>query len=480
MVGNGSRAGIDDPARTTGSPGPILAARRALRLLGQLIRHVSRDQTGGIPLVVGLATPLLAGGAVLAVETAVWFGTKHQVQQIVDAAAMEGARALSTGQDIPTVQAKANHDAALEGYTAGGRAILTFKSPPSSGPNAGNKAAVEVVATRTLPTLLSGLLLGSGSRTATARAVALGKDVAGSTPGSAICMLALATTGEKAIFLSGSGSTVAHNCSMAAWSTDSRALYLHGSGSIGGHTAFLRGQDYISGSGRFAFAQPVSSSFAGTLDDPYAGLADPVLSGACTKTNFEHAGSGAIMLSPGRYCGGIKNRFSGTINLEPGTYYIDGGNVDNAGSGHIRCPSCGRGTGVTLVFTASSNPASNTGALVTGGSGSVILPAPGPGSGQPYVGIVVYMDRRATVATRTFGIEHNGSGTFQLSGAVYVPGREIKLNGSGTVNQTGMACAALIGQRITLNGSGTFQTGDCATMGTVLPRPRKTEVMVVE
>lgn len=465
--------------RAAGHSEPISATRRPIHALGQLIRRLAQDQRGGLSVLLGLATPVLVGGAAVAVDTAAWYGAKNQVQQVADAAAMGGARAIALGLNATVAQANATRDAARNGYVDGGGATLTFASPPSSGPNAGNAAAVEIIVTRPLPSFFSSFLLGSGARTVRARSVALNKEVLDSNPNRAVCMLALATTGEKAIFMNGSGSVVANGCSMGAWSTNSRALYLNGSGSIGGHTAFLRGDDYRNGSGSFVFTEAVQSGYLGALDDPYASLANPVVPGACLRTNFATSGSGTVTLSPGRYCGGINNGGSGTINLLPGTYYIDGGNVEN-GSGNILCPTCGSGAGVTLVFTSSTDPAANTGALVTGGSGNVILPAPGPSSGEPYVGMVIYMDRRATVATRELGIDNSGSGLFQLSGAVYVPGRKIKLNGSGTVNQAGMGCATIIGQTITLIGSGTIQTGDCATMGTVLPRPRKKEIVLAE
>lgn len=441
-------------------------------------KALCNDRTGGTTLLVALATPVVVGGIGIGVDTGAWYVEKRRVQQIADSASLGAARALAKGETLASAQAIANRDAVRNGLSVSASHTITINSPPTSGAYAGIEGAVEAVVVRPLPSLFSGFMLGGSARTVRGRTVAAFKEVVETDPNKAICMLSLATMGEKAIFMNGSGTVMAQNCTMAAHSTDPKALYLNGSGTIGGYTALLMGGDYRNGSGQFSFTVPATESFVGRLDDPYAGLADPVVSGPCTATNYVNSG-GTVTLAPGRYCDGILNSGSGTINLQPGTYYIDRGNVENSGSGSIRCPTCTGDLGVTLVFTSSSS-ISQIGGLIAGGSGSIILSAPGPGSGETYVGMVVYMDRRATMSSREYGVDNGGSGTFQLSGAVYVPTRKVKLNGTGTVGQTGKACGVIIAQTITMNGSGTIQTTDCGTMGTTVPRPIILALVIVE
>jgi hypothetical protein len=277
--------------------------------------------------------------------------------------------------------------------------------------------------------------------------------------------------------MNGSGSVVAKDCSMAAHSTHARSLYLNGSGSIKGYTALLKGGYYKNGSGNFVFSAPAATYLSEVIADPYAELANPVVSGACLKTNYV-ATSGAV-LQPGRYCGGILNSGSGVVYLNPGTYYIDGGNVENSGSGSIECNGCTGDLGVTLVFT-SSGSTSLIGGLFSSGSGRIVMSAPGPTSGEPYVGMVVYQDRRASAAVTEFGFYLNGSGIDLFSGLVYVPSRSAHLNGSGTVSETGKACMSITALKINLNGSGTMQTTDCGLMGAEVPKPKQVGILIVE
>lgn len=446
-----------------------IAARKALW----------RDERGSTTLLVALSTPVVVGALGVGVDTGAWYVEKRRVQQIADSASLGAARALAGGSDLATAQAIALRDAARNGFSASASHTITINSPPSSGAYAGKEGAVEAIVTRPLPSLFSTFLLGDGARTVRGRTVAAVKEIVDSAPGAAACMLALAPTGQKAIFMNGSGSVIAQNCTMVALSSDLKALYLNGSGTIGGYTAVLRGGHYANGSGSFVFTRPPITGFTGTVDDPYAELADPELTGPCTKSSFVNSGS-TVTLSPGRYCYGIRNSGSGTINLLPGTYYIDRGNVENSSSGSIQCPTCTGDLGVTLVFTANSGFTSQIGSLISNGSGSVILSAPGPSTGEPYVGMVVYVDRRASMTSQELGVDNGGSGQFELSGAVYVPSRQVKLNGTGTVGQTGKACVTITAQTITMIGSGTIQTTDCGQMGTLVPRPTIVALLIVE
>lgn len=139
---------------------------------GEWLWHLLQsDERGGTTVMVALTVPVVVGALRVGVDTGAWYVEKHRVQQITDAAALGGARALSTGQNVSTAQAVANRDAARNGYTATSGASIVVNSPPTSGAYAGKSDAVEVVVIRNLPSLFSSYVLGSATRTVNSRAV---------------------------------------------------------------------------------------------------------------------------------------------------------------------------------------------------------------------------------------------------------------------------------------------------------------------
>jgi Flp pilus assembly protein TadG len=136
-------------------------------------RRLLADKSGGTTLLVALSTPVLVGALGVGVDTGAWYVEKQRVRQIADSAALGAARALATGLDQATATAYAQRDAARNGYVAGANGQnLTVTSPPTSGAYAGKQGAVEVVATRNLPSLFSRFVLGASARTVSSRAVA--------------------------------------------------------------------------------------------------------------------------------------------------------------------------------------------------------------------------------------------------------------------------------------------------------------------
>jgi len=139
---------------------------------GAWVLHLLRtDERGGTTIMVALSVPVVVGGLGVGVDTGAWYMEKRRVQQIADAAALGGARALSAGQNLSTAQAIANRDAARNGYTTATGASIVVNSPPTSGVYAGKSGAVEVIVTRRLPSLFSAYALGSTARSVSGRSV---------------------------------------------------------------------------------------------------------------------------------------------------------------------------------------------------------------------------------------------------------------------------------------------------------------------
>ena len=64
----------------------------------------------------------------------------------------------------------------------------------------------------------------------------------------------------------------------------------------------------------------------------------------CTEQNF--TAKNTITISPGVYCEGIKLNAGANVTLNPGIYYLDGGDLTVNGGATMT------GSGVTLVFTS--------------------------------------------------------------------------------------------------------------------------------
>ena len=135
-------------------------------------KHLLSDRDGGTVIMMSLALPVVVAALGTGVDTGAWYMEKQRVRQIADSAALGGARALAAGLDLATAKTIAQNDAARNGYASGASQSLTVNSPPTSGPYAGKKGFVEVVATRPLPSLFSRFVLGASARSVSSRSVA--------------------------------------------------------------------------------------------------------------------------------------------------------------------------------------------------------------------------------------------------------------------------------------------------------------------
>ena len=136
------------------------------------LRHLLSDRDGGTVIMVSLAMPVVVAALGAGVDTGAWYMEKQRVRQIADSAALGGARALASGLDVATAKVIAQNDATRNGYASGGSQSLTVNSPPTSGPYAGKKGYIEVVATRPLPSLFSRFVMGASARSVSSRSVA--------------------------------------------------------------------------------------------------------------------------------------------------------------------------------------------------------------------------------------------------------------------------------------------------------------------
>jgi hypothetical protein len=176
-----------------------------------------------------------------------------------------------------------------------------------------------------------------------------------------------------------------------------------------------------------------------SVEDPYAGVPEPTVSGPCKKPdNLGGASSSVYNIEAGRYCGLSMSR---TVNLAPGVYIVDGDDLDISSSAVIN------GTGVTFFLT-------NGARLRINGAAVIDLSAPNSGT---YSGLLFFGDRSGAPVANLL----NGSAGSVFNGATYFPNDHLEIRGS---NSIGAGCTQFIARTLDLRGASGAGV-DCSTSG---------------
>jgi len=401
-----------------------------------LLSRFRRDQAGNYAIVTAVAMPVLVGIAAYGTEIGVLLHKQKVMQHAADSAAVTAAVAVVTGaSDHGAVQAKAvaasygfNSSSGPAGGNSGPVSAITVNSPPTTGQNVSNQAAIEVIITQPQARLFTSIW-GTGKYTLGARAVAV--------PQGKPCILALDRTASGAYSEQGTPNVNLINCSVIDDSSDSSALNVGGSARLS--TTFVGVVGGVSGGSGITATYGTTTGYHYTAD-PYASSSYPSYSG-CDRHNYSTHNT--VTLSPGVYCGGIDLQSSASVTLNPGIYYLDGGSLSMSGQSTLK------GTGVTLVFTSSSgnNYAS---ASITGGA-TISLTAPTSG---PTSGIAIFGDRSMPVGT-TF--KFAGGDAQTVSGAVYLAKGAVQWAGNSSSQDK---CTQIVADTIQMVGTSALQV-DC-------------------
>jgi Flp pilus assembly protein TadG len=406
--------------------------RRGTSLAGQLWR----ERSGSVAIMLGIALPVVIGVVALGTEIAFALVKHRQLQVVADAAALDAAIAIQKG--YPTFAVEAQAVAASLGAQNGVNGVtVAANKPPKTGPNTNNSAAVEVIISQ--PQALSlGSLFISGPLNIVGRAVA--------TAGSGVsCVLQLSpATG----FTMNNGATATlASCGVAVDATGSSALSMSGGAVLNAQSVSVVGKASITNGAAINPSTALKTGQA-SVADPYANVTMPTLPAGCSNgisTQYTHSNLGLQTISPGVWCDGVSFTNDADVLLQPGVYYVNGGNFSVGGAVVMN------GTGVTIILTSSiggnyANVTIDNGATVT-------LSAPTSGTTS---GIVFFGDRNAPAGnTSNFA----GGATIDITGAVYFPSQSVVFQ-NGSSNPSG--CTQLIAGTIRLTGGSKFQN-NCPT-----------------
>lgn len=445
---------------------------------------------GQVLVIFALSLGVLILFAALAFDTGMMLVQRRDQQNAADAAALAGSKFLPG--NAAHARTAARDIATINGFTQGGNVTVTVNVPPTSGAHAGNTGAVEVLINDNRPSIFGGII-GVAGWTIGARAVAVNQDGASGE----FAMLSLEPTACDALLVSGNGLVSANGNIQVNSTCSSGALRRQGGGDITvtapGAACNVAG-DIADGGGTGTLLCAQNEGAAG-IPDPLSGLAAPVKPGypadavevSGTKTipagcpgavlpalesteaapltcQFPSSYAGTTWrLYPGYYPGGIQLQ-AGTFYFEPGIYWIGGGGVTMTGNGTMSLSVASGGTTLDfgILFYNTENPAFHDAcAAGTATTPTVMCIQPiflnGAQAsvdfyplhdGSIHEGLIVFQDRRFDIPGDDLVL--NGSASdLQVRGTIYIPGGNVRVNGSGGTTTTDQ----IIARTFVANGS---------------------------
>ncbi len=376
-----------------------------------------RAEAASAMITFGVCLPVILGSIAAAVDYTRLVATRTRLQQIVDSAALLGAKELgianmSNSQIASSVQASAYAMA----YAYDPQIVATA--------TVGNtRTNVRVDASLSVQLMLAPVIGVSWQRvTATAAASLVGA--------TQLCALTLDSTNGGSFGLSGSARLTAPQCSTDANSSSPQGLQATGS------SVLTSSQTCVVGgfSGNSANYQPMPKTGCPVHSDPLDSVVPPSpnLVG-CIKPVAINA---STTLAPGTYCGDITVNGAAILTLSAGVYIMNNASVHLTGSSQLQ------GTNVAFYFSG----ASSTGTFKADAKTTVNLTAPKTGA---LAGFLIYQDPSAA-SGGDFHI--SSANAHMLLGTIYLPQGTLTVDASGTVAEAS-AYTVVVAQKLAVSGS---------------------------
>ena len=429
------------------------------------------DRRGAAALTIAIAFTGLAGLAGLGAEGTTWYYTQRSMQGASDAAAHTAATAMMMQTPSAAAITQAKSVAANFGFSSGTGATVTVNIPPTSGSHTGSTDAAEVIISQPVTMMFSGMFMSSAPTIGT-RSVAIAS--ANTNPP---CVMTLDLNQEVSMSTNGTPALSLTNCSLYVNSSGSNALNL-GGGTINAAAAYVVGGENGNGltttNGLHTGVPP--------HPDPYADVPNPTslpASPSGSKNNYHLSGNKTDNFCSGVsnctyvFSSGLKVDGGSTVNLCPGTYYIDGGQLNLQGGAVLNAPPtanttpamsasvCGTNTtgGVTIILmnsTTGGDPAT------TSFSANSVATLTAPTSGT-YSGLALFQERKTCSSTCTSSM--GGGSTQNIQGAIYMPNNAVDFGGGASSGSLKATCTQLFAYKINFSGNSNLYT-TCGSAGT--------------
>lgn len=394
--------------------------------INSFYKKIARREQGNVLILYGLAMPVLVGLAGIGTDTVQWTLMKQQLQRSADSAALNGAFAKAQAE---SVSANANRDLTntLDGFTGVG---ITIENAPTSGTYAGNTRAVRVILTYSKALPFSSMFMDSPPQIRV-------EAIASVLNNGDYCVISLEDANTTGVTFSGN-STVDLGCGVATNASGTSAVSAIGSARVTASPIAAVGNvpastNYQTGTQLIPYSIPQRDPFA-SLADPNTTMPSPCNGGAKTVPPNQ-----TDVLSPGCYSS-INVR--GTLMMNPGTYYINGGDFETSAQSVIIA------NGVTIIMTGTGTA---IGQVKMNGGADIEMSAPTSGT---YKGVLFYKDRDSPSSKNDI---FNGGANGSFLGAIYMPSQKVTLNGNSTFTTD---CLQIVSRQVELTGNTTI-TNDC-------------------
>ncbi len=247
---------------------------------------------------------------------------------------------------------------------------------------------------------------------------------------------ALTATGNAAVTVSDAnncGAIVINSSSPSAGIASGNAVVTAGEYDITGVSG-----THTSGHGAFVYGDELNNGESPTVD-PLAGIPTPPNAGPPNAV-VNDSGGPTLMLWPGTYNGGIHVSGKGSVFLNPGVYYLNGGGFSVSGQGSVS------GDGVTIY----NAPTKNSDGFSFSGQAVVRLTGQTTGVDQS---IVFFQN-----PTSTAQFQVSGNASLNLSGIIYAADAAIQVSGQAVLldqaNAARTVAAEIDAFDLTVSGNG--------------------------
>lgn len=418
-------------------------------MLKAAFKKLWNNERGNALIIMGASLPLIMGAAGLANDTIQWALWKRELQRAADSAAIAGVYAVVQSANVgDAVNTDLNHNEYFNDVTFDAFDSDWENSPLSGGYTADANAVRVLLSARKGLGFSSMFMTAAPTITATATATII--------PTGKYCVVSLESTSATGISIGGTAN-VDLGCGMITNSTSMDAAVAFGSSTVNASPiAAVGGIEASDNWGDDVQLLPFNLA----QEDPFADVAAPSVPNPCNSqinVNPSESNANGNSGSSTTYSGGCYSNITinGTVTLNPGTYIIDGGDLNIGAQANVTCNGC---TFVLTSKTAGTNPSSIGNVTINGGA-EVNFSAPNSGD---YAGIIIYQDRRAIFdgsANTTNLINGNANSSFE--GAFYFPSQLTQFTGTAGMDTE---CMQLVARRVEFVGTAGI-TNDCPTGG---------------
>ena len=357
------------------------------------------DRSGNFGIVTALLTPVLLVSAGGALDVAVAYNTRVEMQAQLDAAMLAAAR--KSGKNAQELEARNFLGLSAEDDKVNETTGFVLTANADGSITGGYEQAVE---TRFLGIIgLSSFTVGVGTTVAASAEEAAGGNG---------CIYALGNQ-SQAVLINSGANVKSTKCEVHVHSTSNPAFIMNAGATIDTAKFCVKGTNYIKNGGTLSNLETRCAAEA----DPFAGkMPEPPVPANCTTSGTRDGQN--ITLQPGKHCGTTFNG-SPTITFMPGLHIISGRMIITSGA-------TVKAEGVTFYF-----PDVNSEIRANGG---LTFTATAPTSGT-YKDILMF-EKTSDASNNRYPQQYifNGSKGEILKGIIHLPNRDVTYN--STTNQT--------------------------------------------